>query len=110
MFNSFLCWSIVLVVLVIYLCLSVSIRHWRAARDRTSGLLGTEASPFDPLPIADRLHQVREDYLACVRHRSRLTCPRQNRLAKAREHVAELNYFREHTTAEQGHTICTFEI
>jgi hypothetical protein len=97
MVNSVSFWLVIVVVLSLFLVLNVALRYRRDRRRSRVRGQNPPARTFDARLLAPRLLEVRQDYLACLHDHSLSIVRRRNRLAEARERLAELEYFREHT-------------
>ena len=108
MFDSFTFWLVVLAVLIVYLCVSVWLRHRAAKRTEEARFRAIErqfpARAFDASAISPQIIRVRQDYAASARQRWRPAHYRAEMFAAARRFVTSLSYFRRtrHEPMESG--------
>src|SRR5256885_15704224 len=102
MFDWFTFGSVLLVVLIAYLCLSVGLRYfsvWLRLRAEDPRRRASERQyvgrAFDASTIAPRIQRVRRNYSVSAHHRSRFVSFRIGLFAAVREMVTSLSYFRQ---------------
>jgi len=98
MLGSFTFWSVVLAVLLAYLCVSVRLRRRAVARAEKARLRAIEREypprSIDAAVITPQIKRVRQDYAASARRRRRPSHPRAELCAAARRLITGLAYFR----------------
>jgi hypothetical protein len=98
MLDAFTFWSIVLAVLIAYLCVSVVLRLGLRLRAEEVRRRASEkeftGTAFDVSAIAPQLQQLRQDHLAAPHSRPCHSFYRTGLMAAARRMVTNLRYFR----------------
>jgi hypothetical protein len=100
MSESFTFWLIVLAVLIAYLCVSVGLRLRAEAARRRARESQSPGTAFDASAIAPQMQRLRQDYVAAAHSRQPHSSYRAKLVAKARQIVKGLAYFR-HTKSEE---------
>jgi len=94
MLKSVAFWIVVEAALVVFLCVSVALRHRAEAVARRAQTLQVSVNAFDCSLITPRLRHVRDAVIPAVRARQRPTPRHHALLASTRCIVANLGYFR----------------
>jgi hypothetical protein len=93
MIDFFTFWSLVAAALIVFLVITVTIRHRREARELA--LLGQMRRAFDVAQISPQISELRKNYVAATRVRRCLPSHyRAGLMVAARRMIAGLDYFR----------------
>src|SRR5947208_1962647 len=95
MLQSFTFWTSVLVVLIVYLCLSVGLRWLREERACARGERHyPPGNAFEVSTLSPRVQRVRQDHVAALHSRSQPAFHRPRLIDAARRMVTSFSYFR----------------